>query len=244
MLGIGAGRRSLGGSTLAAVCSALVLSAAPVSQAAVVHLDAATRWVEADVNAWADPPATRYESDVLGPVDWLIHVDNRPSNVLSAVNVYQRTDIGVGEDSLYLRGSFVADPYWYWYIQRESYAVGAAIDFTVDTPASYTLTASHTCYYWRAQDGYCPTWNAHFAISLSGGPGPIAPGRLEPGSYRFVVSSYDDNPWNGVQTMNFDFALQAAQIPAPASALLAVTALALMAMVGRRREARSRSGTA
>jgi hypothetical protein len=239
MLSARHGKRFIGWFASAAACVAFVVATSPSSQAAVVHLDTATRWVEADVNVWADPPASRYESDVLGPVDWWLYVDNRPSNVVAAVNVRQRTDIGVGDNSLYLRGSFIADPYWYWYIQRESYAVGAAINFTIDTPASYVLSASHTCYYWKADDGYCPTWNANFAISLSGGPGPITPGRLEPGSYRFVVSSYDDNPWNGVQTMNFDFALQAQDVPAPASALLAMTALGLMAWAGRQRKSGS-----
>jgi hypothetical protein len=233
-------RRFLGWLSSGVVCLALVIGAAPASHAAVVHLDAATRWVEADVNVWADLPVARYESSVLGPVDWWLWVDNRPTTVVASVNVRQITDIGVDDDALYLRGSFVADPYWYWYIQRESYAIGAAIDFTIDAPANWTLSASHTCYYWRAPDGYCPTWNANFTISLTGGAGPIAPGRLEPGSYRFVVSSYDDNPWNGVQTMNFDFALQAlaVPVPAPASAPLVWTALALLALLGQRRQAR------
>jgi hypothetical protein len=238
MLQTGFGQRFLGGLTTFLAGMALLVGTLPASRAAPVHLDAATRWVEADVNIWDDRPATRSESDVLGPVDWWLYVDNRPSMVAASVSVRQITDIGVGDDHLYLRGSFVADPYWYWYLQRESYAIGAAIDFTIDTPASYMLSASHTCYLWLAPDGYCPTRNANFAISLTGGPGPITPGRLEPGSYRFVVSSYDPDPWNGRQTMNFDFALQAAPAPAPASAMLALTALAAMAAIGRRRRAR------
>lgn len=217
-----------------AAWAACLLCVAAGSSAGIVTLDSVLRYVEADVNTWSAPGPTRIESPDPGIFNQKVWVNNYPSVVSAGVTSEQVSNLLVGPDTLSLSGRFVGDPYWYWHMQSEWYAMGAEIDFTLDGTARFDITMSQTCYYWRAEDGYCPTRDANFSYSLDGrndyGPG----GLLGPGKHRFVVSSWGYDPWNGVQTMNFSFLAEALPMPAPGTLLLTASALGLMVLTRRR----------
>lgn len=212
-----------------------LLSVATGSFGGTVTLNTALRYAEADIDTWTDPPATRIESRDAGSIRQAVIVDNAPSVVRASVAAYQNSELDVGADRLSLQGHFQADPYWYWHMQSEWYAIGAEIEFTLDEAMPFTLSMSQNCYYWKASNGYCPAERANFSYALDGRNDFGSGGTLGAGKHKLVFSSWDDDPWNGIQTMYFAFSLQAVPAPEPASLLLLGPALAALTLAGGRR---------
>lgn len=219
----------------AATLVAGLLGLAAGSHGGTVTLDSALRYVEADVDTWTDPPASRIESRDAGAFNQTVWVNNKPSVVAAAVRADQNSMLEVAANRLSLRGSFQADPYWYWHLQSEWYAFGAEIEFTLDEAMPFTIAMTQSCYYWKAEDGYCPAWRANFAYALDGRNDFGSGGMLAAGAHQLVISSSDYDPWNGVQTMYFNFELQALPTPEPGSLLLLASALGALALAGGRR---------
>lgn len=227
--------------TAAAGTAALVAAGlAPLAAgAATVTLDSVYRYAEADVYTFGDPPATRQDSAADGLFYGELWVTNPPPNQpATGVHVIHNSTLRSDGSSLALVGSYWADPYWYWF-QNEWYAFGAEVHFALDSPMMFELAMDQSCWYWKSDTHYCPTRDANFAAALDGTAIGSGAGVLAAGSHVFSVGSWAINPWNGYQTMNFDFSLSALPVPSPGTLALAGVALAALALT-RRNSSRSR----